>query len=64
MLDDCIAVTAEQTGSPSVFLAGHSLGGVFAALHGAYRPEHVAALVLVDVPLDFATRARRLQNLA
>lgn len=55
MLDDCIAVIVEQTGSPRVFLTGHSLGGVFAALHSAYRPEHVAALVLIDVPLDFAT---------
>ena len=54
MLDACIAVTAEQTGSDRVFLMGHSLGGVFAALHSAYRPEHVAGLALIDVPLHFA----------
>lgn len=57
MLDACIAVTAEQTGSDRVFLMGHSLGGVFAALHSAYRPEHVAGLALIDVPLHFAKAA-------
>lgn len=53
MLDDCIAAIAEETGRRDVFLTGHSLGGVFAALHSAYRPEHVAALALIDVPLHF-----------
>lgn len=53
MLDDCIAAIAEETGRGEVFLTGHSLGGVFAALHSAYRPQHVAALALIDVPLHF-----------
>ena len=54
MLADCIAFIREQTGADQVVLAGHSLGGIFAALHSAYRPADIAALVLVDAPLDFA----------
>jgi polyhydroxyalkanoate synthase len=54
MLDACIAATTGKTGSNHVFLTGHSLGGVFAALHSAYRPEHVAGLALIDAPLHFA----------
>lgn len=53
MLSDCIEVIGERTGAGQVALAGHSLGGIFAALHGAYRPEHVAGLVIVDAPLHF-----------
>jgi polyhydroxyalkanoate synthase len=62
MLDACIAVATEQTGSDRVFLTAHSLGGIFAALHSAYRPEHVAGLALIDVPLHFA-KAGALQTL-
>lgn len=62
MLDACIGVMAEQTGSDRVFLAGHSLGGIFAALHSAYRPEHVAGLALIDVPLHFAKPAPAFQT--
>lgn len=54
MLDDCVAAAAEQSGAKSVFLTGHSLGGIFAALHSAYRPQQVTALALIDVPLHFA----------
>jgi polyhydroxyalkanoate synthase len=54
MLDACIAVATEQTGSDRVVLTAHSLGGIFAALHSAYRPEHVAGLALIEVPLHFA----------
>jgi polyhydroxyalkanoate synthase subunit PhaC len=53
MLSDCVDVIGERTGKGQVALAGHSLGGIFAALHGAYRPEHVAGLVIVDAPLHF-----------
>jgi len=53
MLSDCIEVIGARTGADQVALAGHSLGGIFAALHGAYRPEQVAGLVIVDAPLHF-----------
>ena len=60
LLDACMEALAAATGSARAMLAGHSLGGIFAALYGAYRPERVAALVLVDVPLHFpqGTRAK------
>lgn len=54
MLDACLAAIARETDAAKVTLMAHSLGGIFAALYGAYRPERVAAIVLVDVPLDFA----------
>lgn len=57
MLGDCISAIRERSGSGKVFLAGHSLGGIFAALHSAYQPEQVAGLILVDAPLYFAEGA-------
>lgn len=57
MLDGCIGALGQVTGSPRAFLAGHSLGGLFAALHSAWRPAHAAALVLVDAPLHFGGAA-------
>lgn len=57
MLDDCLAAIRARSGGNKVFVAGHSLGGIFSALHSAYRPEHVAGLVLVDAPLHFAETA-------
>lgn len=62
MLDACMAAIAEQTGCDKVFLTGHSLGGIFAALHSAYRPEHVAGLALIDAPLHFPTTTGALQT--
>lgn len=54
MLADCVDAILARTGADKVILAGHSLGGIFSAIHSAYRPERIAALVLVDVPLHFA----------
>lgn len=56
MLEECCEHIAAQTGYDQVFLAGHSLGGIFAAIFSAYRPQRVAALALIDAPLDFAGR--------
>ena len=53
MLDACIAGIGLDCGAGRTILAAHSLGGIVAALHSAYRPEQVAALVLVDAPLHF-----------
>jgi polyhydroxyalkanoate synthase subunit PhaC len=54
MLDECMDVIAERSLSDKVFLAGHSLGGTFAALYGAYRPKRIAGLILIEAPLHFA----------
>lgn len=57
MLAGCVDAILARTGADKVILAGHSLGGIFSAIHSAYRPERTAALVLVDVPLHFAPAA-------
>lgn len=44
---------AGETGEDAAVLAGHSLGGTFAATFAALRPERVRGLVLVDAPLAF-----------
>lgn len=44
---------AEETGEPAALLAGHSLGGTFAAVLAALEPERVRGLVMVDAPLAF-----------
>lgn len=59
MLGDCIAAIRQRSEADKVFLAGHSMGGIFAALHSAYRPQHIAGLVVVDAPLHFADGAVR-----
>jgi polyhydroxyalkanoate synthase len=63
MLAACVDAAIERSGFDKVILAGHSLGGVFAALHAAYRPEHIAGLVLVEVPLEF-NKAGAFQSVA
>jgi polyhydroxyalkanoate synthase subunit PhaC len=44
---------AEETGEAAAVLAGHSLGGTFAAILAALHPERVRGLVLIDAPLAF-----------
>lgn len=44
---------ANAIGRPIV-LAGHSLGGTFAAIFSSLHPENVRALVLLEAPLSFA----------
>lgn len=39
-------------GAP-LFLAGHSLGGTFAAFYAALHPERVAGLIMLGAPLRF-----------
>ncbi|HEV7814177.1 MAG TPA: alpha/beta fold hydrolase [Janthinobacterium sp.] len=63
MLDACIDATAEQAHCDRVFLMGHSLGGIIAAIHSAYRPEHVAGLALIEAPLHFPEMAGTFQSL-
>jgi polyhydroxyalkanoate synthase subunit PhaC len=42
-----------DTESTAPILAGHSLGGTFAAIFATLHPERVGGLVLVDAPLAF-----------
>jgi polyhydroxyalkanoate synthase len=44
---------AAETGEAAAVLAGHSLGGTFAAVLASLHPERVPGLVLVDAPLAF-----------
>ena len=44
---------AAETGEAAAVLAGHSLGGTFAAVLASLHPERVRGLVLVDAPLAF-----------
>jgi len=54
LLRACIQTASAQSHQRAVFLAGHSLGGTFAAMYAARQPQHVAGLVLVEAPLCFA----------
>jgi polyhydroxyalkanoate synthase len=44
---------AAETGEAAAVLAGHSLGGTFAAILASLHPGRVRGLVLVDAPLAF-----------
>lgn len=54
MLADCMDAVALHAGAERIFLAGHSLGGIFAALQGTCRPQKIAGLILIEAPLHFA----------
>ena len=47
---------AAESGRKSPLMAGHSLGGTFAAIFASLWPERVAGLILVDAPLAFGAR--------
>jgi polyhydroxyalkanoate synthase len=59
----CVDVVAGRTGRERVTLAGHSLGGTFAAIFAARHPDRVAALVLLEAPLRFGAHAGALAPL-
>jgi polyhydroxyalkanoate synthase len=44
---------AAETGEAAAVLAGHSLGGTFAAILASLHPQRARGLVLVDAPLAF-----------
>lgn len=52
-LAECVRAIRAECGSDGVMLAGHSLGGVLAAVFAAVRPERVKGLVLLGTPLHY-----------
>jgi polyhydroxyalkanoate synthase len=53
LVGDALGAIEAETGERRLVLAGHSLGGTFAALFAAARPERVRGLVLLEAPLHF-----------
>lgn len=53
LLGNALAAIASETNGGAPLIAGHSLGGTFAAIFAALHPEQVGGLVLVDAPLAF-----------
>jgi poly[(R)-3-hydroxyalkanoate] polymerase subunit PhaC len=53
VLEAAIAAVATDIGVSAPILAGHSLGGTFAAIFATLFPSRVGGLVLVDAPLAF-----------
>lgn len=50
---DSVRAIRKETGARRVFLAGHSLGGTFAAIFAALHPDLAAGLILAGAPLHF-----------
>lgn len=57
LLAGCLRAVEADCGARSAVLAGHSLGGLFAAVFSCLHPERVRALVLVEAPLHFGADA-------
>lgn len=52
-LGACVQAIAEETGQRRIFLAGHSLGGTFAAIFASLEPDRVRGLIELEGPLAF-----------
>ena len=55
---------AAETGEAAVVLAGHSLGGTFAAIFATLHSERVGGLILADAPLAFGDQGGPLARAA
>ena len=66
IVDDLEAIVAHVSGGGPAVLVGHSFGALIVRAYAARRPQHVAALVLVDPPTEWLTitppRARMLRG--
>ncbi|OON62766.1 alpha/beta hydrolase [Massilia sp. KIM] len=51
LLGVCREVMAQDSGQRQAVIAGHSLGGILAAIYSAMHPEHLRATVLLESPL-------------
>ena len=52
-LGECLQVMSAEKGKQRAFVAGHSLGGTFAAIFAALYPERLEGLILLGAPLNF-----------
>jgi polyhydroxyalkanoate synthase len=57
LLGVCQRMIAADSGQATMTVAGHSLGGVLAAIHACLRPDAVNAVVLLEAPLHFGADA-------
>lgn len=53
LLRSCREQIRQDSGQEQVIIAGHSLGGILAAIHACLYPDAVAATVLLEAPLGF-----------
>lgn len=53
LLGRCRDIIRQDSGQQQVVIAGHSLGGILAAIHACLHPEAIAATVLLEAPLGF-----------
>jgi len=53
LLDACRRAITADSGESQVIVAGHSLGGVLAAIYSCLHPERVRATILLESPLHF-----------
>lgn len=64
LIDRAAETVEAETGQSDIILAGHSLGGTFAAIHLALRSDPGRGLLLVDAPLKFGPEGGRIAQLA
>jgi polyhydroxyalkanoate synthase len=63
LIFECLQAVEAETGESGCFLAGHSLGGTFAAIFAALNPARVKGLILVGTPLNFGPQVGQLDSL-
>ena len=57
LLSTCQARIHEDSGQRQITIAGHSLGGILAAIYSAAHPDRLKATILLEAPLHFAHQA-------
>jgi len=53
LLSACQRAIEQDSGQDRLTIAGHSLGGILAAIYSCLHPERVAATILLESPLHF-----------
>lgn len=53
LISQCMDAIRAMRADGKLFLLGHSLGGVLAAIYAALHPKQVAGLILIEAPLHF-----------
>ena len=53
LLAACQHAIAQDSGADRLIVAGHSLGGILAAIYSGMHPDKVAATILLESPLHF-----------